>query len=194
MSVVTFNPQSNQTPDATLGGSAVSGITNTGHGSTSTNASANNGGFQNSVKSARWFGFQNQTGGQRLGTRLKLSWNANGSANASDDGVGGSGDGSSDFLIEYSTNGGSSWTTIVSDSASATSPGNGSDSFSNSNSADIALSVNQDLSQVQVRVRYDATASADVGSGNHGDGSVTATISNIRIEVTIADDSPIVLM
>ena len=189
------NPTNNQTPDATLGGNAVTGITNTGHGSTSTSSSAAVNASDADEKSARWFGFQN-IGGERKSVRLKLSWTTDGSANASDDGLGGSGDGSAQFIIEYSLNGGANWTTIVTDSATISSPpGGGPDTFDNDSSADIALPNNQDLSQVQVRVDYLTSANASGGVGNSGTGSVTnATISDIRIEVMLVAGGLISMM
>lgn len=196
MPLVIKNPTNNQTPDATLGGLAVTGITNTGHGSTATASSAVSSASDSDEKSARWFDFQN-VGGQRISVRLKLSWTTDGSANASDDGLGGSGDGSAQFIIEYSLNGGSTWNTVpgaTSIAFLASPPGGGPDTFDNDNSADIALPNSQDLSQVQVRVDYLTSANANGGPGNSGSGSVTATISDIRIEVTLADGGVMSMM
>lgn len=190
MSLVVRQPTATQTPDATLAGLAVTGITNTGHGSTVTSSSANNGATDLDEKSARWFGLQNVSG-QRSGVRLKLSWTASGTAGATDDGVGGAGQGAAAFIIEYSLNGGSSWTTVVTEDALADSPGSGSDSFTNNNSADIALPNNQDISLVEVRADYNTSAFSS-GLGNTGSGSVTVTVSGIQVEVTVVDAQPIV--
>lgn len=90
MSVAIRQPTSNQTPDATLGGAAVTSVSNTGHGSTVTASSAVSSASDADEKSARWFGLAN-VGGQRTSVRLKLSWTTDGSANAADDGLGGAG-------------------------------------------------------------------------------------------------------
>lgn len=194
MSVFIQQPTNNQTPDTTLGGNAVSSITNTGHGSTITASSAISEASDADEKSARWFDIPN-IGGQKTDVRLKLSWTTDGSANASDDGLGGSGDASAQFIIEYSLNGGSSWNTVVTDDASISSPpGGGPDTFDNDNSADISLPISQDLSQVQVRVDYLTNANASGGPGNSGSGSVSnATISGIQVEVTLVDGTVIVM-
>jgi hypothetical protein len=183
-------PTSTQTPDATLGGLAVTGITATGHGSTVTSSSANGSGSDADEKSARWFGIPAFGGFVIVGKRLKLSWTASGSAGALDDGIGGSSAGNSSFIIEYSLNGGGSWNLVVTDDAAAIGPGVPSDSFTNNASADIALSVGQDISQIQVRADYLTSASASGGAGNTGSGSVTVTVSGIQVEVTYVDPGP----
>lgn len=185
MSLIVRQPTSNQTPDATLGGLAVTGVTNTGHGSTVTQSSANNGGGDSDEKSARWFGLAD-VGGLRTSVRLKLTWQATGNAAATDDGAGGSANGSSSFSIEYSLNGGAGWISIVSDSALAEAPGTPADSFTNNNSADIALSNTQDVSQVQVRADYITSANSS-GLGNAGSADVTVVVSGIQVEVATVD-------
>lgn len=175
MSLVVAQPTTNETPDAAQGGAAVAGITNTGHGATSTSSSATGiapfgTDSDSDSKSARWFGLQN-VGGQKTSVRLKFSWSAGGSCNASgglggsDPQINGNASSSCSFQIEYSLNGGSNWTTHVSDSASASSSGltGDSDSFDNDGSADIALSNGQDVSQIQVRALYQSSADAEAG-------------------------------
>jgi len=185
---------STQSPDGTLGGAAVTGIAVTGHGSTTTQSSAISSASDADEKSARWFGFENVVGARVAAPRLKLSWATDGSAAAADDGVGGNGESSAQFIIEYSLNAGSSWNSVVTDDASISSPpGGGPDTFDNDNSADIALPLSQDISQVQVRVDYLTDASAAGGPGNSGVASVVATISGIQVEVTTQDSSPVIL-
>jgi hypothetical protein len=198
-----------QTPDAGLGGLAVTGITNTGHASTSTSSSADapppSGSASDSdSKSARWFGLPNVSG-QRTSVRLKFSWNISGSCNAhgglggSDPQINGVASSSCSFSLQYSLNGGSSWTTHVNDFASSFSFGSGSDNdgFNNVNSANIALSNNQDVSQIQVRVSYSTSCSADAGNGFEdatSDASVTATISGIQVDVVTQDQTHTLVM
>jgi hypothetical protein len=209
MATTVAQPTSNQTPDAGLGGLAVTGITNTGHASTSTssaaNASAPSGSANDSdSKSARWFGLPNVPG-QRTSVRLKFSWNVSGSCDAhggqggSDPQIDGNASSSCSFGIEYSLNGGSSWTTHVNDSASASSFGASSDSddFNNINSANIALSNNQDVSLIQVRASYSTSCDADAGNGVENataNASVAATISGIQVEVVTQDQTHMLVM
>src|SRR5262245_20532451 len=136
MATSIVQPTANETPTS-LGGLAVTGITNTGHGGTSTtstaNASAPSGSANDSdSKSARWFGLPNVSG-QRTSVRLKFSWdvigecNAHGGLGGSDPQIDGSASSSCSFSVQYSLNGGSSWTTHVSNSAFASSFGSISD-------------------------------------------------------------------
>lgn len=192
MALVVIQPTSTQTPDATLGGLAVTSISNTGHASTTTSSVAISNGSDADEKSARWFGLGN-IGGLRVAVNLKVTWVASGSANASDDGIGGSGDSASTFIIEYSTNGGGAWNTVVTNTASASSPGLPNDSFTNNSTATMSLSRSQDISQVQVRADYLTNANASGGPGNSGSSSVDVTVSSIQVEVTLADAQLVVM-
>lgn len=168
MALVVSQPTANQSPDATLGGLAVTTPSNTGHASTVTSSS----GIDDDEKSARWFTFQAVTGTINAIT-LKIDHTTNGS-------IGGSG--SNQFVLEYSLNAGSSWTTAATRLNFTSSEG--PTTFS------VALSAAQDISQVEVRVDY-LTGGADVGDS----ASITATIANIKLEVTVQDRAaPIVIM
>lgn len=209
MGLAIIQPTANQTPDATLGGLAVTGITNTGHGETSTSSSANalapfGNASDSDSKSARWFGLSNVSG-QRTSVRLKFSWSASGSCDAnggqggSDPQIDGTASSSCSFGVEYSLNGGSSWTTHVSDSAGAFSFGPISDNndFDNNGLADIALSNNQDVSLIQVRVLYSTSCDADAGNGSESataNADVTASISGIQVEVVTQDQTHLLVM
>lgn len=195
MAVLTSNPASTQTPDAGLGGSAVTGITTTGHGSTTSSASVfvgigSDSQFQR--KSARWFSFP-ALGGQIVSIRLKMSWTSGGNTDA-DDGGDGNASSNVEFAIDYSVNGGGAWTNIV--TAGCSSSGADADSFTNNNSADVGLSVTQDMTQVQVRDRMDASATATAGSigAASANASVTATITSIRLEITTVDNRVIMIL
>jgi hypothetical protein len=167
-SVVTVNPTSNQSPDATLGGSAVTTPTNTGHASTTTTASGAGGSAE---KSCRWFAFQ-AVGGTITAITLKIDHTSSGTL---------SGSASNSFILDYSLNGGSNWTNAVTRSNFTSSQG--PTTFS------VGLSAGQDISQVQVRVDYlcDSTEAGDSAS-------ITATIANIKLEVTVQDQPPVIVI
>jgi hypothetical protein len=168
-STTTSNPTSNQSPDATLGGLTVTTPTNTGHASTVTSASGAGG---QQERSCRWFNFQSVSGSITAIT-LKIDHTSSGTL---------SGGSSNLFLLEYSLNGGGSWTTAV--SRNNFTSAQGPTTFS------VGLSAAQDISQVQVRVDY-LTDSNEVGDST----SITATIANIKLEVTRLDQArPIIMM
>jgi hypothetical protein len=198
MALLTQQPTANQTPDATQGGSAVTGISNTGHSSTTSSASVSppiGSASSSQTKTARWFTFADIFSSfQVKSKRLKLTWTASGSAGA-DNGADGDADATSSFTIQYTLNGGGSWTTIVTDSAIASAPGTPSDSFTNNNSADILLSSTQDITQVQVRDNIAVSVSATTNSlPASATGSSTVTISSIRLEVEVVDTVLLVMM
>lgn len=169
MGLNTYNPTSNTTPDAGQGGIAVTGNTNTGHGSTTATAAS---GTQ--IKSCIWTTFV-AVSGQITSMTLKFDWAENGVVNI------GTGSATNEFRVQYSVNGGGAWTSVFThtDVTSSTS----------SNSS-VSLTLPQDLTQVQVRDRMTATATADVSDN----ASITTSISNIRVEVVTADAAFIVMM
>jgi hypothetical protein len=163
----TRNPTANETPDSGQGGLAVTGNINTGHGSTT----ASRVGAGNQSKTCRWSGFAAGPGGNIVSVLLKFDWSENGSvANG----------GSNQFRVQYSTNGGGAWTNVF-DHLNVTS--------STTSSSQVTLSNTQNLTQVQVRDIL-AASGGDVGDS----GSVTASVSNIRIEITTSDGNVIAIM
>jgi hypothetical protein len=173
MSVITRIPTTNETPDTGngIGGDvAVTTPSNTGHASTS---SSFGGGSGSVIKSCRWFTFQDLFGGIRTSVKLKVTHTSSGN-DVSDPPF--SGGNTNRFQLQYSLNGGSSWNNIVDriDFESSQGP----------TEAEINLSLTQDLSQVQVRDIITAGGAASVDPV-----SATATISDIKIEVTVADPS-----
>lgn len=164
MSIVTRNPTSNESPDTGQGGSAVTGNTNTGHGSTV--ATSTDGGG-NETKTCRWSGFAATPGGQIKSVTLKIGHSSQGD-------LVGAGP-TNAFTLDYTLNGGTNWLSAVS-RANFTALQSGT--FS------VALAVNQDLTQVQAR---DAIQATTVGLGDSA--SATASISDIRIEVETVDDA-----
>jgi len=170
MPIITLNPTSNTTPDpGQVGSLAVTGNTNTGHASTT--ALKNGAGEQ--TKSCLWTGFPAAPPGQILGATLKVDWQQNGSL--TDGGT----STSNLFEIDYSINGGSTFPLLRQDTLIQSL---------SSGTSSVSLSLTQDLTQVRVRDTLDAIGVAGESA------SVTVTISNIRIEVQIADREPIALM
>ena len=147
-----------QTPDPAFGGPAVSSPGPTGHASNTVSSSS----LSTSEKSCRWSGFQSP-GVTPTSATLKVDWDRSASL---------SGSGTNDFFIEYSLNGGSTWSVLRSES-NVSGSAVGTDS--------VAIPTNQDFTQVRVRDGFDATG-GDVG--DPGDASTTVIISGIRIEIT----------
>lgn len=167
MPTVNKIPTARETPDTGQGGSAVTGDTTTGHASTLSDA------FDGSTvtKTCRWHTFQ-AAGGQITAITLKATHTSLG-------GLSGTGAHNS-FKLEYTTDGGSNWTTAVSRTDYTASEG--PTVFS------AALSATQNISQVQVRDFIQAV------TGSVGEtADSTATISDIKLEVTTADSNVIVM-
>lgn len=160
MPTVAVNPSSNTTPDQG-GTSAVTGASNTGHAATTSSAS----GANTQSKSCKWTGFPAGSG-TITAVVLKVGWAQDGTL--SDGGV----STASDFIIEYSLNGGSSWNSLHG-ASQITASTSGTDTAN--------LSTGQNLTQVQVRDIL--TATSIVGES----ASVTGTVSAIRIEVTTSE-------
>jgi hypothetical protein len=169
MGFYTFNPTSFQNPDPGQPGSlAVTSPTNTGHASTLISAVD---GEANSV-SCIWTGFSPVFNGTPLLYQLKVDWSQNGLLT-------GAGSKSNRFKIEYSINNGSSWATLL-DHPNVTA--------STSGSSQVSLTLPQDITQVKVRDSLSVSSTAGTNA------ELTASISNIRVEVTVQDPYVIVLM
>jgi len=168
MALFTSQPTANESPDATLGGSAVTTPSNTGHASTTTSV----GPAALLDKSCRWSGFQ-AVAGQHLAITLKVDHTSSGILV----GVGAA----NSFDLQYSLNAGGSWNSAVqrTDFTAAEGP----TTFS------VVLTAGQDISQVEVRVFYEATT---LGGGIVA--ATTVTIANIKLEVTVQDAQIIILM
>jgi len=164
----TLNPTANQTPDPGQGGLAVTGAINTGHGSTT----AARAGVGSQTKTCRWSSFESPTV-QPTKLTLKVDWTQNGSL--SDGGI----STANLFQIEYSLNGGSSWTGLHS-AADIES--------SSSGTSEVVLSPTQNISQVQVRDTLNAVGAVGESA------SVTASVSGIRIEVEFGANKIILSM
>src|SRR5262245_25322210 len=131
MAFYTLQPTANQSPDATLGGLAVTAPTKTVHASTTATCS-DAGGSQ--TKSCRWFTFPSFSAQVRTMT-LKLDHTTSGALT----GAGAT----NSYQVDYTLNGGTNWTSAVLRQQFTSSQG--PTTFS------VALSVGQSTSQVQVR-------------------------------------------
>lgn len=151
----TLQPTANESPASGVGGGAVTSPSNTGHASTHTEQC----GVGTTTKSCRWSSFQTEAG-LPASLVLKIDWSEGGT-------VGGGGS-STSFTLEYSTNGGSSWTQIFSHT---------NVNANNSGTASVSLPLNQVISQVQVRDILQAT-SASVACP-----FIDVIISNIKLEL-----------
>lgn len=199
MGIYTYVPQSAPvTPDQ--GGTlAVTGAVADGHGSTVTSCQSVDTGptppdNDSQAKSCRWSGFAAGPGNV-TSEKLKFSWTASGSVSVTQD-VAGSGSASIQFVVEYSIDNGSNWTTKVSKSKSVSGANvSGSLDAPLSGSEEVALSPGQDITLVQVRTRTDANTSATAPTGGQvtSDAGITTTVSAIKIEVQTVDQ-PIVMM
>lgn len=170
MSLIVVQPNVNTTPDLDQGASsAVTGISNTGHGAT---ASSAGGEGDTEIKTAKWSSFS-PVGGQKSSIVLKIDHTSSGALS----GV----TANNSFTLEYSLNGGSSWATAV--SRSNFTALQGPTTFS------IALPNTQDISQVQVRDKIQASTDA-IGHT----ATATVTIANIKLEVTTSGQQVIVMM
>lgn len=143
----------------------MTGAINTGHGST-TSAQVGSG---TTNKTCRWTTFP-AVAGTVVTLVVKADW--------SEDGTVVSG-GSNLFQLAYSVNGGGAWTTFLSH-ANVTSASSGTAS---------ATLTTSDPTQVQVR---DLLRAAGTVGGDSA--SVTATVSNVRLEVTTQDAQLLAMM
>lgn len=169
MPIYTYNSTSNTTPDAGQGGNAVTGNTNTGHGSTVTSVTSGT-----ATKSCIWTTFT-AIGGQILSMTLKFDWTEDGALNV------GTGSANNEFRVQYSVNGGGAWISVFTHS-DVISP--------TSSSSSVSITLPQDITQVQVRDRMTATATVDISDS----ASITTSISNIRLEVLLSEGGLMAMM
>lgn len=161
MANISSQPTVNTSPDPAQGGSAIGTASNTGHTTTSTNAS--NG--ASLTRSCVWTTFQS-VAGTISSLNLKAAWSIDGLLEAA---------GVNEFRFQYTVDGGSNWiTTEIRSDVVASASG----------SENISLSAAQDISLVQMRVRY--VASADIGAGV--DAQISGAISGIQIDAVTVDN------
>jgi YD repeat-containing protein len=165
--VVTVNPsayETSGTPD--LAQVPVNSPSNTGHAPTSVDAPLDEITTSQSA-SCRWFGFP-PFNGVKFSVKLKIGYTSSGARSLPSATI---------FKLSYSLDGGSNWTDAVSRMG-----------FTGSQSGvfTLDLPLSQDLTQVQVRDVLIAGATIESFA------SVTATISNIRIEVETDTTAPVI--
>ncbi|HEU0175224.1 MAG TPA: hypothetical protein VFV58_13265 [Blastocatellia bacterium] len=199
MATVTVQPASNQSPDPGQGGLAVTGAANTGHAQTHCGVTEPTGGVLLQKKTCIWTAFGAVTGPIRA-IHLKADWSIPAQAvSASSTVVGDSALAFSQFLLEYSVNGGSSWTTATDQQRTVTAS-DGSSSSDNSltgasGSIDISIPATTPIASIRLRdsLNTEADNIEDVGGDSFASAGIDAVVSNIRLEVTTQDLQPIVL-
>jgi hypothetical protein len=163
MSIQNLEPTAVVTPNA--GGTlAVSSPSTTGHGSTNVEACGE--GFSQAA-TCRWHTFQTPPSGQVVSITLKLNWSADGTSGVFS---------SNGFFLEYTINGGASWSDIFSQ-LFVTSPIGASPS--------ISIPANTPISQIQVRDSLSALGGTFEGFPDCAD--LQASVSDIRLEVETID-------
>lgn len=163
-----FQPQNNNSPDASIVGSiAVTTPTNTGHASTTSTAS---GGTDTQNKSCVWFAFTAGPG-DATSAIIKVDYTRSGSLTGAS--------ANNEFRLERSLDGGSNFFIFHSETG-VTSV--------NSDTATFTITLPQDLTQVRVRVQIFA------GKTGADSATCTATCSNVRIEVEAPTRQVVVMM
>jgi hypothetical protein len=189
-SVVTVSPGAYQTPDPGRGGEAVSSPSNTGHSSTQSSATqAEIRGSSTQTKTCLWHSFSNVPGTKTRVT-LKFDWTLNADIDVyvynTDTGA----TAEYDSRIEYSLDNGSTWTVRGGANGSVSIPrgvGEANDgnyiNTSGSESVDLPNPGAIDITQIRLRDRIFASATIVGGVSGSAYSEVTASVSNVRLEV-----------
>lgn len=174
-------PTAHSTPDPGQGGIAVSGDTNTGHGSTT----SSQGDTGETLKTCVWQTFQAVVG-SIIAIDLKYDWQLQGDFFLTSE----TGDGSATVSVEiqYSTNSGGAWTTSRNAFDAGSVVGNDSDSGSiPPASGSDTVSIPAATPIANIRVRDQISAALTLNGDAAGAADATMTVSNIRLEVQTAD-------
>jgi hypothetical protein len=196
MPLITRQPTANQTPDPGQGGLAVTGNINTGHSSTNSGASRSSSGSASQTKTCQWNTFL-AVSGAIVSINLKFDWAiTSGSVIANTSGVGDSATAGVTYTVAYSLDGGSSWTTQVSQFKSVTGLNGTSnnDTLVNSGSENVSVPAATPLSSIRVRDAIAATVSVTNTNAANASAGLNASISNIRLEVVTQDAQQILVM
>jgi RHS repeat-associated protein len=206
-SIVTVTPLSNsfvspgayQTPAPGLGGSSVNGPANTGHANTPIYVSTLPY-PQSELKTCEWHSFPNVTG-TITSITLKFDWIAAGDASVQTANPGDFGEAYAEFGVDYSTNGGSSWTYAVGGFAYAQASdegGSGYHQFGSPGSSPVPFSVSippsTPISQIRVRDKLYANVSFTPGAWGHAQVNYEngERLENIRLEVETDTTGPVI--
>jgi hypothetical protein len=187
MPISTIQATVNATPDPSLGSDgAVTTPTNTGYASSNVTDSGA-GAAQN--KSIRWSAYPSISNPTKA--VLKFDWNITAGGANTDISLGGTAAADASFISLLSVDGGASFpTTVLTRSCSIS--GNDSASLVESGSVSFDISPVPATDQVQIRNRMHANAT-QTGAGV-ASASVTATISNVALEVTTTGVQPILMV
>jgi hypothetical protein len=177
----------NQTPDATQGGSAVTGNNNTSHGATNSNCVAGSEDSCGVSKTCRWLSFPARPVSK---ITVQFSWSITGTLTLTGAAPGTT---TADALyrVQYSVDGGSNWTTVLTRSFSRTVSGSTPISDSGSVSQNI-VGLNSGLVQLRDLIQVSASSVGDPTVSESAD--LTATISGIQLDITPVDSRPIVII
>jgi hypothetical protein len=157
-------------------------------------SSASGEGFQS--KTCRWSSFQSVSGGI-VKIVLKFNWSVSALVDATAPNINDVGIAIASFTVEYSVNGGSSWTQAINRVVSVNvggPDGDDQDTLDDSGTESINLSLVA-LNQIQVRDSIQANTETDNGGTASAD--ITGIIGNttgIQLEVTTVDGQVIVVM
>jgi hypothetical protein len=174
----TLQAQSNETPDTTQPlTQAVTGNSNTGHSSTTAFVTIGSEESSSQMKTCRWFNYSPM---QAANVVISFNWSLSGSltltAAAPDTTVA-----NASFRVEYSLNGGVSWTTALTRSYTQTTNGTQPIGDSGSVSLPIGSSGNTGVIQIRDRIRADASSTTDPTVS--ASANITASIDSIQLSV-----------
>jgi hypothetical protein len=146
------------------------------------------------VKTCVWTEVRPIPNGQITAITLKYDWAHSGSFSLTSET--GEGNASISVQIQYSTNGGGSWTTSRTAGDSGVVIGNDTDSgsianTSGSDSVSVPLGSNPIETLKNVRLRDRILATLNLTGDASGSASATLSVSNIRLEVTFFEYQPV---
>jgi len=183
-------PTANQSADTGQPGTAaVTSPTNTGHSATTCSVSIGSEDSSSETKTCRWFTI---TGPSPRTITLQFSWVISGAGLTLTGALPGTTQANALWLVEYSTNGGSSWSTAVTRTFNRVT--NGTTGISDSGSENVVIpTVAITEIQIRDRIRADATSAADPSVAASAE--IIATISGIQLSIeSLNAAAPIVMM
>jgi hypothetical protein len=168
---------SNENPDSTQAGAeVVTSPSLTGHAATTSDELVGAEESASETRCCRWFAF---TGPGASAISLQFTWSISGSITltgaAPDTTVG-----NASYRVEYTTDGGSNWSTAI--TRSFTRNTSGTTTISDGATENITLPT-VSLNQIQVRDRIRADASSTGDPSVSAAPTITATISDIQLSV-----------